>query len=1057
MRYSTIILFALALSISLLAPAQESIQPSDAVLSGTILDAVTKKPVSGVSVSIQGVTSAITDEKGFFTLKKTVKNASLTIKAVGYATQLIPIKQQRMITVYLNDETLSSSYSEVDMPFRTMSTISNSASLSVFDGAGFKTRGVASSEELLQGATGLNTIARSGAVGSGANFYIRGFNSMNATTQPLILVDGMPFDNTAYGTSLIGGNITTPLSYTEGRDIEGVTVIKDGTALFGSRGSNGVILITTLRPQEMVTRINFYSYLGMNFEPSNQYDMMNASEYKNYLSEMLQSSGQYSQSELNDLPYLNQVKPTKKSWGWEGNPDYYRYNQETDWQDVIFRNSMNQNYYIDIKGGDDVAVFALSLGYLNHEGVVTGTDFSRYTARFNSRYTMSRTLTLSANMSFNYGEKNLKDEGTTYTNPIRIALTKAPFMTTYVYDETNVETKTLEEADVLGVSNPYVAVTNTIAKSKNYRFYANVRPELTLSKTVSLNGVIGLTTDRTTESTFYPMAGMSYEDHRLGPVYNMMGRRSLRDFQLYSEAWLNYARRFNTNHDLSVRAGFRFEYNDVQEDWSKGYNSSTDNMKSVGSGDADYEQSGGFLGDWRWLSYYVNAEYGLLNRYFLAVNASLDGSSRYGKDAAGLLTMFDTPFAGFGSVSGAWLLSSEDFIDMPSWWNLAKLRLSIGSSGNDDIGDYAAQKYYTSVPFLGQYGIVRGNISNTELQWETSIKRNMGMDMAFLDDRLKLTADLYSNTTENLLCYKVLNQSSGMSVCPDNDGKLSNKGVEVSLQGRILNRDVKWDAGISLSRNTNTLLEYGDQQTLTEYADGYIMTEVGKPLGQFYGYKTNGIYLTDEIASTEGLTTQTSSGSMYSFSGGDVRFVNLDATDNVIDENDMTVIGDPNPDLMGSVNSSLHWKRFTLSALLTYSIGGDIYNALRREVESMTGTANQTSAVVNRWRSDGYETDVPKAVYGDPAGNSRFSDRWIEDGSYAKLKTVSLSYQLPLTNVPLIQNAELYVTGNNLLTITHYLGYDPEFNVSQNPLYYGIDTGLTPQSASVLFGVRVGL
>jgi TonB-linked SusC/RagA family outer membrane protein len=1057
MRYLKSIFLASVLLSSLMAAAQGDKKTTLIVFTGHIYDAVTKQPVPGATVGITGVTSTFTDENGAFGLHKTAGNAMLTVKATGYATMIVPVKGKKTFELYLSDASLKTFHQEVVMPFETVDKAITSASVSLFDGAAFRQRGVASSEELLQGAAGLNTISRSGAVGSGANLYIRGFNSMNTNTQPLIVVDGMPFDNHAYGTSLISGNVTTPLSYTEAKDIESITVLKDGTALYGSKGSNGVILITTFRPKEMATKINFHGYMGVNFEPSQRYKMMNAGEYRSYLHEMLQSSGDYTQTELQELPYFNTVQPSSQKWGWEGNTDYYRYNQETDWQDVVFRNSMSQNYYVDIKGGDDVAVFALSLGYMNQQGIVTGTDFSRYTARFNSKYNMSRDFTLTANMSFNYGEKNLKDEGNVTTNPLLIALTKAPFTTTYYYNEVNQQTATLEDADILGVSNPWVSVNNTIAKSKNYRFYSTLRPEYRLEKNLVLASNLGLTTDKTTESTFYPMKGMSYDDHLLGPVTNMMGRRSLRSFQIYADTYIDYILRIAYDNELKIRGGFRFEYSDLEEDWSKGYNSSTDDMKTVGSGDADYAQSGGLLGDWRWLSYYAHAGYSLFNRYYLNADASLDGSSRYGKDAPGLITLFDTPFAGFASISTAWMVSSEPFMDMPSWFETAKLRFSIGSSGNNDIGDYAAQKYYTSTPYYRQYGVVRGNISNTELQWETSVKRNIGLDASFLDDRIQLTADLYSNTTNNLLCSKQLNSDVGLYTYWENDGSLSNKGAEVSIQARILNGKVKWDVGLTLSKNKNELTEYGDSKTLTEYEGGTILTEVGRPVGLFYGYKTEGIYSTDVEAASDGLTTLTSNGSVYSFTGGDVRFVNVDHSDNVIDENDMTIIGDPNPDCFGSFHTSVKWRRFSVSALLTYSLGGDIYNVVRKNLESMSGTSNQTAAVNNRWRTDNQKTDVPKASWGDPAGNSRFSDRWIEDGSYAKLKSLTVSYQIPVRNWEFIRNAEVYLTGNNLMTFTKYLGYDPEFNVSQNPLYYGIDTGQTPQSASLLIGVRIGL
>lgn len=1042
---------------SLTVTAQDSPKTTTLVLAGFVYDAVSKQPIPGASVGIAGVTSTFSDEKGAFGLHKTADNASLIIKATGYATQVLPIKGQTTFTIYLSDASLKTSNQDIILPFETVDKIRNSASVSTFDGASFKQRGVASSEELMQGASGLNTIARSGAVGSGANFYIRGFNSMNTNTQPLIVVDGMPFDNKAYGASLIGGNMTTPLSYTEAKDIENVTIIKDGTALYGSKGSNGVILITTLRPKEMTTKINFHAYMGTNVAPTQRYQMMKAGEYRSFLYEMLQSSGKYNQSELQALPYFNTEKPYEEKWGWEGNTDYYRYNQYSDWQDVVFRNSMSSNYYIDIKGGDDVAVFALSLGYMKHDGIIEGTDFSRYTARFNSQYNMSKDFILTANMSFNYGEKNLKDEGNVTTNPLMIALAKAPFMTTNYYDETNVKTATLEGADVLGVSNPWVAVNNTIAKSKNYRFYTTITPEYKLGKELKLKANLGLTTDKTTEITFYPMQGMSYADHLLGPVTNMMGRRSLRYYQIYADTYLDFNHKFAYDNELKLRGGFRYEYNTIEEDWSKGYNSSTDDMKSVGSGDPDYARAGGLLGDTRWLSYYVNANYHLYNRYFLSANASLDGSSRYGKDAPGLVTLFDTPFASFGSVSAAWLISSEPFIDMPSWFDMVKIRASVGTSGNNDIGDYAAQKYYTSAPFYKQYGVVRTNVSNTELQWETAVKKNIGLDASFLKDRLQLTFDLYSNTTNNLLCNRQLSSNVGLYTYWDNNGALSNKGAEASLQGRILNGSVKWDAGLTVSKNKNTLTEYGDTRSLTKFEGGTILTEVGHPIAQFYGYKTDGIYKTDAEATTADLTTLTSNGTVYSYAGGDVKFVNSDHSDHVIDAKDMTVIGDPNPDFFGSFNTSLKWKRFTASALLTYSVGGDVYNVVRKNLESMSGTSNQTAAVNNRWRADNQNATLPRVAWNDPAGNARFSDRWIEDGSYAKLKTLTVSYQIPIVNLPVIRNAEVYVTGNNLLTFTKYLGYDPEFNISQNPLYYGIDTGLTPQSASVLFGVRIGL
>lgn len=1032
-----------------------------AAVRGRVYDSAGKEAIVGASVSIPGISSALTDNDGFFQLKKSIPDAMLYVNAEGYALKVLPVKEGEML-VYLYEENYPNAVRSVDLPFGESSDLSSPYALSIYDATGFKKRGVVSAEDLLVGGNGLNAISRSGMPGSGSNLYLRGFNSLNANVQPLIVIDGMPIDNASYGTSVIEGSVSTPLSYMDAKDIESITVLKDGTALFGSRGANGVILINTLEAEQMATQINFYAYAGLNFEPSNQMRMMKSKEYRSYLSEMLQNSGRYTQSEIDNMPIFNREKPYQEIWGWEGNTDYYRYNQETDWQDQLFRNSLNQNYYIDIKGGDEVAVFALSLGFLKHNGIVSNTDFSRYTARFNSRFNMGKRVVLHSNMGFVYGEKTLKDEGLVSTAPMLISLRKAPFMTAYVYDQENAQSRTLEEADMLGVSNPYSALNHTDIRAKKYRFDANLRPQILLSKDWSVNGQFGLMTDKLTEQTFYPMAGMSYEDHRLGAVENKMARRSLRFLQLYGDIHVKFNKKMGTAHHLLAAAGVRYQNNAIEEDWSKGYNSPTDDMKSVGSGDPDYEQTGGLLNNWRWMSYYLHADYSFKDRYALTFSTSLDGSSNYGKDAPGLVRMYNTPFASFSSLTASWLLSSEDFMSGQDFVNRLKLRASIGTSGNDGVTSaYSVLKYYESVAFLGQQGVVRGNIPNTQLQWETALKKNVGVDVSVWNERINLNVDFYHNLTKDLLCYKTLLSETGAGITRylTNDGTLSNKGFEVALQARIINSDFKWDLGLQVSKYQNELISYADGRNITSYAGGSILTAEKHPIGLFYGYQTedNVVFATQAEADAANLTTVASNGQTIKFAAGDVHFKDL-YQDGVIDEKDRSIIGDPNPDFFGAITTALQWKRWKLSALFTYSLGNDVYNALRYQLESMNGTFNQTQAVKNRWRYENYRTNVPKAVWGDPAGNARFSDRWIEDGSYLKWKTMTLSYQVPVRgDIPILRGLEVYATGNNLYTLTRYLGYDPEFNASQNPLYYGIDMGMTPLSPSVLLGVRIAL
>jgi hypothetical protein len=346
---------------------------------------------------------------------------------------------------------------------------------------------------------------------------------------------------------------------------------------------------------------------------------------------------------------------------------------------------------------------------------------------------------------------------------------------------------------------------------------------------------------------------------------------------------------------------------------------------------------------------------------------------------------------------------------------------------------------------LGRQGIVRGNISNTALQWETHKKLNVGLDAALLHERVTLSVDVYQNTTNNMLTLEPAGTMTGFDYTLTNNGGMKNQGVEVALNSRLLNGAVKWDAGLMLAKNQNELTKLPGGPMLNTFAGATIISQEGQPVNAFYGFKTNGVYATDEEALGAGLTTRQFNGALANFRGGDVRFINQDGNAE-INENDRVVIGNPNPDFTGMVSD----------AALTFSYGNDVYNYTRAQLESMQGPENQTLAVRNRWQANGQVTDVPRAAWGDPMGNARFSDRWIEDGSYLRLRSLSLTYNLPIQQ-GFLKSSSVYLTGSNLLTFSNYLGYDPEFSASANRLMQGVDTGLEPQFKSVLLGFRLGL
>lgn len=552
-----------------------------------------------------------------------------------------------------------------------------------------------------------------------------------------------------------------------------------------------------------------------------------------------------------------------------------------------------------------------------------------------------------------------------------------------------------------------------------------------------------------------PQAGINHTALASGEITNESQQIRNHFTQVSSDFRLTYNKKFDYVHDLVARLGVRYQTSDAELDWGKAFNTSSDEMKRLGDGVNELAQIGGSLGNWSSISNYLNVEYGYLNKYYLSLNAAMDGSSRFGVNANGI-KISNNVYGLFPSLNGAWLISSENFMNNQQLFDVLKLRAGYSITGNDDIGNYSSRYYYKSSGLLGSYGLVRGGIPNTELKWETNKKAVIGFDASLLKEKLNLSLDVYTSRTEDLIAIKELSTVSGISYGVMNDGTMQNNGIDLNISGRIIDNKVwKWDLGLNVSTYQNKLVSMSTDEEFNTIAGATVRTKVGSAVAQFYGYKTDGIFTSKAEADAAGLKIQNPDGAILPFTAGDVKFVNLN-DDKIINEEDMTVIGDANPDFFGSINSRLQWKRFSLNAQFSFMVGNDVYNALRANLESMSNTDNQTISAIYRWKLDGQQTTTPKATWADPMGNSRFSDRWIEDGSYLRLKNLTIAYNIPLKS-SFITNAQIYVTGSNLLTFTKYLGTDPEFSIGQSPVYAGIDTGVTPQQRTILFGVKVGL
>ncbi|HRZ97525.1 MAG TPA: SusC/RagA family TonB-linked outer membrane protein [Paludibacter sp.] len=1045
---------ALIVGFNLGVNAQKGIIETE--IKGTVYESATGKPLAGAQVTIPGVASVITAENGSYVLKKSFSGAYLNVHAPGFAPKRVPVVGKSTVDVWLLDETFKGKYEEVATLFDMSNAAKVTTATSTHENRTDYLMGSTSIENILQGhINGINTVSRSGMPGAGANLFLNGLNSLNANSQPLIIVDGVIFDNQSIY-SLIGGNNVSALSDIDVKDIDNITVLKDGASVYGSKAANGVIIINTLRAKDAATRINFHASMGVNFEPTTKYPMMNAWNYKNYLTDMMTSYGM-TESQVQAYPFINSEKPVIESWGVSGNADYYRYNQSTDWQDQVFKTSFNKNYHVNITGGNDATLYAISVGYLGNAGLVENTSYSRYTTRVNAQIKMTDWFKLNANVNFVYTDRGLTFEGLNKNfNPVYAGLVKAPFTAPYVYNVEGVQTPNLEDADVFGVSNPRAIIENSNSFNNRFRFFSSMNGVITFSKYLNADVIFGLTTDKVTkESVFMPNAGINHTALASGLITNETQQLRNHLFQINTDFRLTYKRTYDLIHDVTTRVGVRYQSGDAELDWGKAYNTSSDEMKMLSDGKNTLAEVGGSLGNWKSISNYLNIEYGYANRYYLSLNAALDGSSRFGSNAVGL-KIGKNVFGLFPSLTGAWLLTSEDFMRDQTIFDVLKIRAGYSVTGNDDIGNYSSRHYYVSQGLLGAYGLLRGNIPNTSLKWETNKKAVFGIDGSLLKERLNFSIDVYNSRTEDLISVKDLSTISGFGFAIMNDGSLQNNGIDVNINGRIIdNKDFKWDAALNVSTYKNKLMSLSTDEKITTVAGGLIRTKVGSPLAQFYGYQTEGILNSTEAATAANLKIKNPYGVIVPFTAGDVQFAD-NVKDGFIDEKDMTVIGDPNPDFFGSFVNNLQYKRFSFNAIFTYMVGNDIYNALRANLESMSSVDNQTDAIITRWKYNDQVTNVPKATWGDPMQNARFSDRWIEDGSYLRLKSLTLGYELPL-KVGFITSAQVYVTGSNLLTFTNYLGYDPEFSTGQSPIYAGIDTGVTPQPRTILFGIKVGL
>ena len=1048
------IISAILLLVSLTMAAQEN----NKTVTGQVVDAATKKPLVGVIVAAYDNSkySTMTDEDGRYTLKVPDYVSSVQMRIDGYNFLQCAIADG-VADGQLYNDTFTEIYKRQTNAIQTSEAnrFANTSEISIDP---FIAQQLGSD---------VRAVSRSGNVGLGNIMLISGINSLNSNAQPLIIVDDVIMDMEYNRTTLHDGYFTNMLANLNVNDIESVQVLKNGTAIYGAKGANGVLLIKTKRNKSMATKIDVTINGRYELIPRLP-KMMGPEDYRLYASEMLANKTMA----LSQMKFLN------------NDPTYFYYNQyhnNTDWTDEVYKNAFSQNYGINVQGGDDIASYNLSVGYSLANSTLKKNDYSRFNMRLNSDINIARGFDVRFDASYSDVDRSLFDDGApstvlsgVITSPSFIALAKSPFLSPYAFDNAGNPSHYLAEADdyLEGMFQGRGLLANPASileygDGKNRNSLGNrlivfaITPKYQFNKHLTISEHFALSLVNTNENYYLPIQGTPTfivdgldESTTLN---NLVQSQASSLTAIQSDTRLAWQNQFGA-HQVGAMGGVRYLNSAYKLTSQRGYNTPNDKAPRMNSSLSfkDTDGANDKTSDFIW---YALCNYNYAQRYYLNAGLSAHASSRFGKDADGL-KMAGVVWGLFPSAEAAWVISNENWFAGIKPVNYLRLNLGFDVTGNDDIDYTASRSYFVSRRMLNSTatGIVIGNIGNTDLKWESTSRLTAGIEGNFFNNRLNLRFNYFKSWTSNLLSLQQLAWASGLDVNWSNGGKLENNGFDVHAVVKVLNtKDFRWEVGASVGhyKNEVTALPDNNRSFETDLYGATIQTKVGQPVGLFYGYQTNGVYSNTAEANADAKYLIKENGDKVFFKSGDVNFVDLDGN-HVIDENDRTVIGDPNPDIYGNIHTTLSYKSLTLSAVFNYSLGNDIFNYQRSLLEGGTYFLNQTTAMKNRWTTEGQQTDYPRAEYKDPMGNSRFSDRWIEDGSYLRLSNLTLSYYLPIQSTYL-QGITIFGNVSNLFTITKYLGSDPDCGIAGSILTQGIDRGLLGKGRSFSMGVNINL
>lgn len=1016
-------------------------------ISGRILSTL-NKPIEGAIISATGAEDATSGADGTFQMKLKAGTLQISVWAVGYypVTQLINGRSEFVIlmmpsTAYKYNESAV-------LPFRVENSRPQETSAVNINKKDFAWGSMKIDRALTGQVAGLKTTRNGGMPGEGSYMNMRGIRSLVGANAPLVVINGVPHLPDMKESQLVNGYSKDIFQAYNIEDIQNITVLKGAEAsMYGSMGSNGVILIETdgASSDNLDTRVSFYGQYGMNWNDKRM-PLLAGNDYKSYLSDVGMTYFNNMENFFGEFPFLS--NPNSKY--------YYLYNNNTDWQDEIYKSGFVTDNLFRVEGGDAIAKYDLSLGYATESGLMDFTKSQRYHTQLNMNVLVSKQVELFATVGLAYMNGNYQEQGmVSQTNPILAAYTHAPLLSPYKKD-VNGNTLTSYAPYFYGksenmdfaASNP-LAIVNTL-DGRNRQYDVNVKTGITYKPLpgLSFTGTFGLYYNYNKEHLFIP--GLT--EQAILPFFDQYGKadNSVKEgvgetFNIFANLNGRYQKTFNGIHALNVLAGVQMMTTQNEYDAGVGRNTPNDFYQTLGNTQTIGRYFYGYQEKWNWMNFYGHADYTYKERVAASVNMAVDGSSAAGSYGN---HFFVYPSAGLTWLGKGWLPLSNS-----TWVNRLNVRAEYGLSGNSRFSSNLGKYYYTSLPYQDISGIVRANISNTKLKPEKNAQLNIGLDVSLLYNRLDFSVDYYNNQSTDVIFAVPQSSLYGTGKYYDNCGKIENQGIELSMQASLIRtRDFEWIVGGNIARNKAKVKSLGNENQLTHsYSDGaQLVTKVGEEPYQFYGYQTVGVFSTQVEADAANLTNQKG----QAFQAGDMHFVDQNG-DHRIDSKDRVSLGNAAPKYFGGFFTRINYKSFAVSAEFSYSKGNKAYNAVRRELESLSTIGNQSVAVMNRWTLDGQVTDMPRAQWNDPIGNSDFSARWIEDASYVRMKNITVSYRFDNKFLNFFRSGTLYVTGENLLTATKYLGMDPEFSYSYSDAVQGFDYAKMMQPKSVKFGVNL--